>query len=130
LAISKKVNIVVAPTDSWPLAVAEPALLENILGNLLSNAIKYSPSGGKVTIQTITIQNKVQISISDEGPGMDVPMELSTLTPNLKDKASESGWGIGLKLTKQYVEMMGGRLVLQPDSGPGATFIVELMLAN
>jgi len=130
LAVSKKVNIQIEPNEQAPVAIAEPALLENILGNLVSNAIKYSPPGGKITLKMKKMQDKVQILIEDEGPGLDLPIEIAGDEIKLSQQASESGWGIGLKLTKQYVEMMGGQLFLQTNSASGATFVVELMGAN
>jgi signal transduction histidine kinase len=130
LAVSKKVHIQIEPNEQAPVAIAEPALLDNILGNLVSNAIKYSPPGGKITLKMKKMQDKVQILIEDEGPGLDLPIAIAGDEIKLSQQASESGWGIGLKLTKQYVEMMGGQLFLQTNSALGATFVVELMGAN
>lgn len=130
LAASKKVRIQVEGNEQQHLAIAEPALLENILGNLVSNAIKYSPPGGKISIRIEKMFEKVQIVIEDEGPGMDIPGEIAGDNLELSDQASEAGWGIGLKLTKRYLEMMGGRLVLQANNAIGATFVVQLLRAN
>lgn len=127
LAVSKKVSIQIEPYEQPTLAIAEPVLLDNILGNLVSNAIKYSPAGGKISIKMKKMQDKVHIFIEDEGPGLDLPMDIAKDDISLSQHASESGWGIGLKLTKQYVEMMGGKLFLQTNSALGATFVVELM---
>jgi signal transduction histidine kinase len=127
LAVSKKVSIQIEPNEQPTLAIAEPALLDNILGNLVSNAIKYSPAGGKISIKIKKLQDKVHIFIEDEGPGFDLPMEIAGDDLTLSQQASESGWGIGLKLTKQYVELMGGNLFLQTNHASGATFVVELM---
>ena len=130
LAASKKVRIQVEGHEQQHLAIAEPALLENILGNLVSNAIKYSPPGGKISIRIEKMLEKVQIVIEDEGPGMEIPKEIAEDNLELSEHASEAGWGIGLKLTKRYLEMMGGQLVLQANNAIGATFVVELMRAN
>lgn len=130
LAVSKKVSIQIELNEQPTLAIAEPVLLDNILGNLVSNAIKYSPSGGKITLKMKKMQDKVHIFIEDEGPGLDLPMDIAEDDISLSQQASESGWGIGLKLTKQYVEMMGGNLFLQTNHASGATFVVELMGAH
>ncbi len=130
LAVSKKVSIQIDLNEQPTMAIAEPVLLDNILGNLVSNAIKYSPHGGKISIKMEKMQDKVHIFIEDEGPGFDLPIEIDDDDLTLSQQASESGWGIGLKLTKQYVEMMGGQLSLQTNPASGATFKVALIAAN
>ncbi len=130
LAVAKKISIHIEPNEQPTVAIAEPILLDNILGNLVSNAIKYSPVGGKISIKMKKMQDKVHIFIEDEGPGLDLPMDIAKDDLKLSQQASESGWGIGLKLTKQYVEMMGGQLFLQTNRATGATFVVELMGAH
>jgi PAS domain S-box-containing protein len=129
-ADAAKVELVVKPgaAGSSDAVAADAVRFKQVLYNLLSNAIKFTPPGGRVRVGTETIGARVRISIEDSGGGIsaeDLPRLFVPFTQleNAKDK---SGTGLGLALTRELVELMGGRIGVDSPAGAGATFYIEL----
>jgi signal transduction histidine kinase/CheY-like chemotaxis protein/AraC-like DNA-binding protein len=121
----------------------DPERLLQIVHNLLSNAIKFTPSGGKVVLRltmddgrqterpsTVSRPPSAVITVTDTGAGIP-PEDL----PNIFDrffqasnleKAKAGGTGIGLALTKELVQAMGGEINVESEVGKGAVFTVRL----
>lgn len=100
------------------------------LRNLLANAIKFTPYGGCVRVYCSDQDEQMEISISDSGIGM-CPEELSRLFDTSthftkRGTNDEKGAGIGLLLTKEFVENNGGSLSVQSEAGKGSTFSFSL----
>lgn len=113
------------------LAVQADAMrLKQVLLNVLSNAIKYNRPGGHVRLaMEQRPAARVRISVHDSGRGI-APERLSALfQPFQRVDAEHSGvdgMGLGLALSKQFVEMMGGALGVDSTAGVGSTFWIEL----
>ncbi|HXH76797.1 MAG TPA: HAMP domain-containing sensor histidine kinase [Bacteriovoracaceae bacterium] len=101
--------------------------IEQVIDHLLTNALKYAP-GTLIKINLSVEDNKVQVAISDGGPGID---------PALKDRIFEkferaishnevSGLGLGLFISRTIINAHGGKIWLDSGPGIGSTFIFEL----
>ncbi len=118
------------PADLPPVC-ADYNRLERILTNLLSNALKYSAPGTPVLVRARRLDGEVEISITDEGRGID-PEDL----PHLFERfyrakgAKAEGIGLGLYITRQLVEAHGGRIRVESEVGIGSTFFFTLPVAN
>ncbi|MCT3258879.1 cell wall metabolism sensor histidine kinase WalK [Lactiplantibacillus plantarum] len=101
-----------------------------VLDNIMNNAIKYSPDGGVVTCRLLETHNQVIISISDQGLG--IPRaDLGHVFDRFfrVDKArsrAQGGTGIGLAISKEVVQMLGGRIWVDSVEGKGSTFYISL----
>jgi signal transduction histidine kinase len=109
---------------------ADRKRVKQVIINLLSNAIKYGKVGGAVMIEFAkTAGNGIRINIRDNGVGM-APEQLEHLFQVFnrvgKDRGAEEGAGIGLVITKQLVELMGGSVGAASRVGVGSEFWVEL----
>ncbi len=103
---------------------ADQNMLKTILRNLISNGIKFTNPGGKVAIYTNTDRKQVEITIEDNGIGMDdeTRNKLFRLDANMIKfgTANEPGSGLGLILCKELVEIHGGTLRIESAPGQGS----------
>jgi signal transduction histidine kinase len=113
---------------------ADAGKLRQMLLNLVSNAVKFTPEGGHVTIGAQRLAETVEISVSDNGIGI-ADTELEHLFEEFRqvdfDIAREQhGTGLGLALTKRFVELHGGQIRLASQVGKGSVFTLSLPLAR
>ena len=105
--------------------------LTQVVGNLVINAAKYTQSGGQIDLTVAREENRILITVADNGIGIPQAMlshvfDLFTQVDSSATR-SQSGLGIGLTLVKTLVEMHGGRVEARSDGeGQGSRFIVTL----
>ena len=109
---------------------ADRTRVKQVMINLLSNAIKYNKQGGTVVVEcAMSSESRVRVSVTDTGAGLSQDNVTQLFQPfNRLGQASsgEEGTGIGLVVTKQLVELMGGALGVESVVGVGSVFWVEL----
>jgi PAS domain S-box-containing protein len=109
---------------------ADALRLKQVLLNLLSNAIKYNRKGGSVTVRCYEVKaGRVRISVTDTGSGIpqeDLPSLFQPFNRLYLNTYAREGTGIGLAISKQLVELMGGAIGVDSDPGKGSTFWIEL----
>ena len=104
--------------------------VKQILLNLLSNAVKFTPDGGRVDVTARSIDSRVEIAVKDNGVGI-APEDQASLFEEFRQVGSDAtrkaeGTGLGLALTKRFVELHGGEIRVESAPGQGATFTVLL----
>ena len=117
-----------APTVTLP-AFADPLRLEQVLVNLVSNAIKYNRPGGRVEVSLTRGEADDVIAVRDTGIGLSEAQRAQLFEPFNRLGAEYSrvpGSGLGLVITRQLVERMGGRLEVESVQGEGSTFTLRL----
>lgn len=123
-----QVNQVV--TDDLPPIYADARLSQRILENLLDNAIKFSPRDGTITIQTAPRQDFLQISVTNEGPGIpkEQQAEIFNRFSQLKqaDDPARAGFGLGLAFCQLATQAMNGSIWVESDGESGTTFCFTL----
>jgi signal transduction histidine kinase len=110
-------------------AVADTGRLRQVLQNLLENAIKYSPQGSAVEVEVASGPGGVRIDVRDQGPGIssaDQPRLFKEFSRIPQPGVRVAGAGLGLALSKQLVELMGGTIGVDSGPGPGSDFWVLL----
>ncbi|MFE6968298.1 ATP-binding protein [Isoptericola sp. NPDC057653] len=114
-----------------PLVLADPVLLQRVVVNLLANATRHSPAGRRVRLTTSTFAGTVEIRVVDHGPGIPADRREDVFVPfqRLGDTDNTTGLGLGLALSKGFVEGMGGTLVPEDTPGGGLTMVVALPAA-
>ncbi len=107
--------------------------LKQVLLNILSNAIKYNSHQGKVILSGKIIDNQyLRIEVTDSGKGL-TEDELSDLFipfERLNQLENVDGTGIGLVISKNLIELMGGNIGVESTVGKGSTFWLELKLSG
>jgi PAS domain S-box-containing protein len=108
---------------------ADRTRVKQVMINLLSNAIKYNGSGGSVIVQCVVSgKDRVRISVKDTGAGLSADQLAQLFQPFNRlgqEDGVEEGTGIGLVVTKQLVELMGGLIGVESAVGVGTVFWVE-----
>jgi signal transduction histidine kinase len=129
-ATANRKNITLLMGKSQGFVLADSARLAQMLSNLVSNAIKYSPPDHIVTISSQTVDDRVRISVADEGAG--VPLaerpRLFEAFSKLSNRPTngENSTGLGLWIVKELAQMHGGTVGADfPDEG-GSVFWIEI----
>jgi two-component system phosphate regulon sensor histidine kinase PhoR len=128
---SNKHKLILEAPEEFPTIIGDEDKLDQILTNLLSNAIKYSPDGGNVWVRLAASDDKVHISVQDQGIG--IPKEHLPKVferfhrVHTEDNRKIYGTGLGLYLVKHLVEQIHlGKVWVESEVGVGSTFHVEL----
>jgi two-component system sensor histidine kinase KdpD len=124
-----EVRIELAP-DIHPV-LADPVLLQRVVVNLLANALRFSPVDEVPVIATSEFGERVELRVIDAGPGIPVERREDVFVPfqRLGDIDNTTGVGLGLALSKGFVEAMGGTLEPEDTPGGGLTMVVALPLS-
>lgn len=133
-AASRKVKILYEPAEKKLYAIIDPQRMEQVIGNLIGNALRFVPVEGIIQIQSSSQNGRIQIVISDNGPGVkeeDLPLLFDRFWRGEKSRTRATGGaGLGLAICKQLVEAQGGRISAQNNSEGGLKVIIELPAAN
>jgi signal transduction histidine kinase len=120
--------------DSYATIVGDADRLQQVVWNLLSNAIKFTPRGGRVQLQLRSEHSHVEVSVSDNGQGIE-----PEFLPHVFDRFRQGdqsftrhagGLGLGLAIVRSLVELHGGVVAAESNGrDQGATFVVRLPVA-
>lgn len=111
---------------------ADPVLLQRVIVNLLANASRYTAAGERVAVTTSTFADRLEIRIIDHGPGIAADKYDDIFVPfqRLGDTDNTSGLGLGLALSRGFVDSMHGTLLPEGTPGGGLTMVVSLPIAR
>jgi two-component system phosphate regulon sensor histidine kinase PhoR len=113
------------PADLPPVR-ADARLLREVLQNLLDNAVQYTPSGGKVEVETAVGDRDVTVAVTDTGIGIPLADQERIFERFYRVDAArsreEGGTGLGLSIARHIVETLGGRLSVESEVGRGSRF--------
>jgi CheY-like chemotaxis protein len=113
--------------------IADRQRLKQVLLNLLSNAVKYNRDGGEVELSCLgSDPDRLRLLVRDSGPGIPRALLDKLFEPFERLGADQTveGTGLGLALSKQLVELMGGSIGVDMTESAGSTFWVELAVAT
>ncbi|MDT7603021.1 MAG: hypothetical protein QOF61_1018 [Acidobacteriota bacterium] len=120
--------------DDLPKVTADRAKLHRILVNLVSNAVKFTQKGGSVDIRGAREGKMIRVAVSDTGVGVP-PQDLARLFDKYEQAGTraprrETGTGLGLYITRQLVELHGGKISVESMVGKGSTFSFTIPIAE
>ena len=109
---------------------ADERKVKQVLFNLLPNAVKFTPDGGRVEITARLAGDEAQVAVRDTGIGIAAEDQARIFEEfqqaGYGSLKRQEGTGLGLTLTKKFVELHGGRIQVESAAGAGSTFIVDL----
>ena len=125
-------NVIVRIPRDLPLVQFDALLLERVLVNLLENASKYTPAGSTVTVSAEVVADRLDVSVSDTGPGLPKGQEEAVFQKFTRgDRESATpGVGLGLAICRAIVAAHQGTIVGVNRPGGGARFTFTLPLGN
>ena len=115
--------------------LGDPNRLKQVLMNILSNAVKYTPNGGHIRFEVEELPRnehyaKYQFTVQDDGIGMSEAYQKTLFDPFTREERSGTnrvqGTGLGMAITKNIVDLMGGSISVESATGKGTRFEVVL----
>jgi signal transduction histidine kinase len=129
----KGVQLELEIDDDAPNVRADLMWARQIIANVVNNGLKYTAKGGRVWVRLSAASGRAALTVDDEGVGIPADKvgrvfeRLTKLRP--RGTAGERGSGIGLYVTKQLVDRLGGSIAFRAREGGGTRFVVELPAA-
>lgn len=127
----KKITIETDVDNPCPLH-ADQQMIDFILRNLLSNAIKFSHMQGHILLKAWVAQQHTYISIQDSGIGISADVVNEILTTHVgatrRGTAKERGTGLGLLISREFIEKHGGQLFIESHPGSGTLMTIAIPL--
>ncbi|KAF0216533.1 MAG: two-component system NtrC family sensor [Geobacteraceae bacterium] len=113
-----------------PSVVADGNRLKQIFINLIMNALQAMENGGTLTLRTLALDDRaVEVLITDTGPGIPSETIAHIFDPFYTTKEPGEGTGLGLFVTRNLVELLGGRIEVESAAGKGTTFTIIFPLS-
>ncbi len=128
IAQARSISIEKHPSAEDLSVLGDPIKTIEAIRNIIDNALKFSKAGQKVTVTWSKDADFAMISISDQGPGIDPDVQTELFAKNRiwAGKVKASGAGLGLFLSKQFIELGGGHISFKTGLGTGTTFFIKL----
>ncbi len=128
-AIKKNIKII-NQIDIFAVVFADSFTISLVIQNIISNAVKFTNPGGAIILSAEDSEDFVKVKISDNGVGMDKDSVKKIFARNEHHStlgtAKETGTGLGLMLSKDFVEKNGGKIEVESEVGKGTTFSIYL----
>jgi two-component system sensor histidine kinase KdpD len=123
-------TVVTALEQTLPLVRFDAVLVERVLCNLVENAAKYTPPGSCITLAAQVQAGVVQVSVSDNGPGVPSGREEAIFEKFTRGEreSAKPGVGLGLSICRAIVQAHGGKIGVQAGPQGGAAFVFTLPL--
>lgn len=126
---SKGIDLIIDPQIEEKMIKCDPYEIERCIINLVGNAVKFTPEGGSITIDIEDLDDKVKISVTDTGCGIDEKFHKAIFDRFSQVEDSEpvkSGSGLGLTITNQIIKLHKGKIYVESELGKGSTFVIIL----
>jgi signal transduction histidine kinase len=108
---------------------ADERKIRQVVLNLLSNAIKFTSEGGRIEVRAVPVDGSVEVTVSDTGVGI-APEDQQAIFEEFRQVGTAAkkveGTGLGLALSRKFIELHGGRIWVKSQVGAGSTFTFTL----
>jgi two-component system NtrC family sensor kinase len=129
-ARSNNIDIRTDLADNLPITAGDQAQLQQVILNLINNAIDAIGRDGTVSVKSSRNQSQIRVVVADTGPGIPDSVQKKIFDPFFTTKSTGKGTGLGLWISYNIIEKMGGNLALQSKEGQGAAFTITLPIVQ
>ena len=133
-AAEKNITFNVTTQADLPAIRGDLEMVEQILENLVSNSVKYTLAEGKVSVKLSQAGSMIRMEISDSGIGIPKSDRSKLFSEFFRAENARSvektGTGLGLAIVKEFVDKLGGRILVESEEGMGTIFVVDLPTAT
>lgn len=128
LAKERQISLKIKNAEKTLMAFADLAMMDRVMQNLIDNALKFTPTAGEVILEATSIDNKIQVEVSNTGGGIseiDLPLIFDRYykTPV---KGEGAGTGLGLAIVKNILEIHGSKIGVESKPQDKTTFYFTL----
>ena len=125
-------RVTVDISESLPEVQTDRDLLERVVANLVENALTWAPPDEAVRISAGEVAGRIDLRISDRGPGIPITARDQVFQPfqRMGDSPNREGVGLGLAVARGLLEAMGNELVIEDTPGGGTTMVIALKIAG
>lgn len=118
--------------ETLPLVDTDPVLCERVLANLIDNALNHSPRHERVTVTAVDVTDAITFSIIDRGEGIPPDLRTAAFRPfhRLNDTPTNGGVGLGLAVTRGFLDALGHQLMIDDNPGGGTVVRVPIPIAH
>lgn len=130
--LASKKNISIDHNIIESTICVDPDRLTQVVKNILDNAIKFSPNDSTITISTEKTKNSYLVKIQDQGNGIS-PEKLRLIFNSFQQETKDlesSGFGLGLYIAKQFIELHGGHISVDSKLGEGTCFTIHIPMES
>jgi len=131
-ATGNGVSVTLHANGGFDVVTGDERRVRQVIFNLLSNAVKFTSAGGSVDVTATQANGEVRVSVADTGPGIadhDLERIFEEFQQTEAGARQQEGTGLGLALSRRFVEMHGGRIWCDSEVGKGSTFVFTLPAA-
>ena len=126
----KNITVEQEITPNLPLIEVDPGRITQVLTNILDNAMRHTPEGGRIVLATREVENIVELSVQDSGPGLDIE-DVDRIFERLyradpSRYREDGGSGLGLAIAKSIVQAHGGQVSAESEPGSGLKVKIHL----
>lgn len=125
-ARNNNIDILTDLLPDLPILAGDQAQLQQVFLNLINNAIDAIGKDGKIQVRSRCTDSVIKVEIEDDGPGIPQDKQKKVFDPFFTTKETGKGTGLGLWVSYDIIEKMGGKIRLVSEVGKGTTFTVEL----
>ncbi len=130
LVEAKKIALKIKVGAGLPAVKIDREKILQVLRNLIGNAVKFTPAGGQVSVAARLVNRRVEVSVSDTGPGITAENLTAIFEKfhqaHLKNSSYMKGTGLGLAIVKHVITAHGGSVWAESEPGHGSSFIFVL----
>ena len=112
--------------EDIPVIGGDQAQVQQVILNLVTNAIDAIGKDGTVTVRSRRTKNEIRVTVADTGPGIPENVQRMIFDPFYTTKSAGKGTGLGLWISYNIIEKMGGRITVKSREGEGAEFTIQL----